>query len=80
MQKTLGVEIDRVSVGLLAPLKMGVEEVQESSQRNGKGAVGIMVFPHITCAEVERVSHSDRTASTFSSSRFLLFFFFARIC
>ena len=57
MQKTLGVEIDKVLVGLSAPLKMGVEAVQESSQRNGKGAVGIMVFPHITCAEVERLSH-----------------------
>ena len=53
----MGVDIDRVLVGLLASLKMGVEEVHESSQRNGKGAVGIMVFPHITCAEVKRMSH-----------------------
>jgi len=30
----------RVLAGLLASLKMGVEEVHESSQRNGKGAVG----------------------------------------
>ena len=40
LQKTTGVKTDRALVGLLAYLKMGVEEVHESSQRNGKRAVG----------------------------------------
>ena len=40
LQKTTGVKTDRALEGLLAYLKMGVEEVHESSQRNGKRAVG----------------------------------------
>ena len=35
-----GVKTDGALVGLLASLKMRVEVVHESSQRNGKGAVG----------------------------------------
>ena len=40
LQKTTGVKTDRALEGLLAYSKMGVVEVHESSQRNGKRAVG----------------------------------------
>ena len=37
----------RILVGLLASLKMRVDEVHESSQRNGKGAVASIFCNHI---------------------------------
>lgn len=40
MRKTTGVKTNGALVGLLASLKMGVEEVHESNKRNGKGGMG----------------------------------------